>query len=110
MVSEIKAICKEKHKSIYFLERTLGFGNGSIAKWDKSAPSYDKVQKVADLLEVPISRIIGDADNKKSPAQKGEAVTQESVDSYIDSIDDPKLLSYMLQQIAKRQMELYSKN
>lgn len=34
------------------LERNLGFSNGSIAKWEKSFPSVDKVMKVADYFGV----------------------------------------------------------
>ena len=43
----IKSLCDEKNISIYKLEKELGFSNGTIAKWQQSVPTVDKLQKVA---------------------------------------------------------------
>lgn len=45
------------------LERELGFSNGSIAKWERTSPSIDKVQKVADYFGVSIDYIQGKTDD-----------------------------------------------
>ena len=36
------------------LEKTLGFGNGTIKKWGESSPSVDKLKKVADYFGVSV--------------------------------------------------------
>ncbi|MCD7120830.1 XRE family transcriptional regulator [Limosilactobacillus agrestis] len=46
----VKTIAKSQGKSIYRIERDLGFGNGMISKWNKSIPRADKLQAVADYL------------------------------------------------------------
>ena len=44
------------------LERILDFSGGSIARWDKSRPSVDKLQKVADYFEVSTDYLLGRTD------------------------------------------------
>lgn len=41
----IKDLAAQKKISVAELERTLGFGNGSISKWNKQSPSADKLKK-----------------------------------------------------------------
>lgn len=52
MLEIIQNLCKEKGTSIFKLEKELGFGNGTIYKWDKSSPAVDKLKKVAEYLGV----------------------------------------------------------
>ena len=37
----IKELATQRKISIAELERTLGFGNGSISKWNKQSPSAE---------------------------------------------------------------------
>lgn len=48
----IKELATQRKISIAELERTLGFGNGSISKWNKQSPSTEKLKKVADYFDV----------------------------------------------------------
>lgn len=41
------------------LENELGFGSSTISKWDKSAPSIDKLVKVADYFGVSLDYLVG---------------------------------------------------
>lgn len=50
----IRYLAKNAGISIPNLESTLGFGSGTISKWEKSAPSADKLQKVADYFNVTL--------------------------------------------------------
>ena len=49
----------KKKISVAELERTLGFGNGSISKWNKQSPSVDKLNKVADYFDVSVDYLLG---------------------------------------------------
>jgi len=51
-----------KDTSIPKLEKDLGFGKGSIYKWDKNSPSIDKLQKVADHFEMSVDSLIASID------------------------------------------------
>lgn len=55
----IKDLAVKKKISVAELERTLGFGNGSISKWNKQSPSVDKLNKVADYFDVSIDYLLG---------------------------------------------------
>ncbi|MGG3278897.1 helix-turn-helix domain-containing protein [Paenibacillus solani] len=50
IVENIKFLCNQHSVSIPKLGTELGFGNGAIYNWDKSSPSIDKVQKIADYF------------------------------------------------------------
>ena len=43
LVDRIKAAASEKGLTLAGIEKTLGFGNSTIRKWDKNSPSLDKV-------------------------------------------------------------------
>lgn len=46
----IKKLADEKGMSIAEVERKSDLGNGIIRRWDKSIPTADKLQNVADTL------------------------------------------------------------
>lgn len=45
----------------------MGFGNGTISRWDKSSPSVEKLQSVARVLNVSIPFLLGDVLYPNSP-------------------------------------------
>ena len=55
----IKDLTVQKKISVAELERTLGFGNGSISKWNRQSPSVDKLNKVADYFDVSVDYLLG---------------------------------------------------
>ena len=54
----IKDLTVQKKISVAELERTLGFGNGSISKWNRQVPNAVRLQEVADYLGVTSSYIL----------------------------------------------------
>lgn len=56
----IQNVCREKGMTITGLETQLGFGRGSIYKWDSHLPSVAKVKDVADVLGVTVDDLIND--------------------------------------------------
>lgn len=58
--SRIEKLCKTHNISRRKLEIDLGFGNGTIRRWDVSEPRAEKLQAVADYFGVSIKSLMGD--------------------------------------------------
>ncbi len=54
ILQRVESLCKEKGISISRLEKDCGIGNGTIKRWDESAPRIDTLKKVADYFVVSI--------------------------------------------------------
>lgn len=54
----IKKLANSEGLSIPKLEEKLGFGGGTISRWDKSAPSADKLAKIADRYNVTVNYLL----------------------------------------------------
>ena len=110
VVEKIKALCKENKTSIAAIERELGFGNGSIRKWDDASPAYERISAVANFLGVTVSDLTGDA--KKAPAQTGErkisdedmmfALWGDTTDVDKDDLDDVKRYAAFIRERKKK--------
>lgn len=59
LVEKIKALCDENHETLASLEKKLHLGNATIRKWDRSAPSADRLAKVADHFGVSVDYLLG---------------------------------------------------
>jgi len=59
MLEKIQKLCEGNNITIAALERTLGLGNGTIKKWGKTAPSGDRLAKVADYFNVTTDYLLG---------------------------------------------------
>lgn len=55
---QIKALCKEKKISVNQLEKELGFGGGTIYKWQTVSPSVANLQKVADFFNCTLDKLL----------------------------------------------------
>ena len=44
LYEKIKELAAQKHTSIRKIEEHLGYGNGTIRRWNKNKPNYDKIQ------------------------------------------------------------------
>lgn len=55
----IKELANQRKVSVAELERALGFGNGSISKWNKQSPSTEKLKQVADYFNVSLDYLVG---------------------------------------------------
>lgn len=55
----IRELANGRGLSLPNLESKLGFGNGTIVKWDKASPNTDKLQKVADYFAVSVDYLLG---------------------------------------------------
>ena len=58
MVNKIRQLCKESGNTLASLERSLGIGNGVIARWDIHNPTVDRVKAVADFFGVSVDELL----------------------------------------------------
>ena len=59
MYDAIKKRCKELGISVSQLERDLGYARGSVGKIDAHKPSYEKLKKIANYLEMDFYELAG---------------------------------------------------
>ena len=59
-VEKIQLLCKERNVRISNLEKSLGFANGYIRGLKKGTLPSDRLQKVANYFDVPVTQLIGD--------------------------------------------------
>lgn len=57
LLENIKIIAKSKKIPLYKIEKELNVSKGSISKWNKSKPSYDKLAKCAQILGVTVEEL-----------------------------------------------------
>lgn len=69
---KIKKLANDKGLSLPSLESELGFGNGTILKWDKSTPNADKLAKVADYFHVSVDYLLGREEDLSVLTEKDE--------------------------------------
>lgn len=58
LVDRIKIKCKEKNTSMNALEGELGFGNGTLRRWDERTPGADRLLILANRLEVSVDWLL----------------------------------------------------
>lgn len=56
--NKIQAFCRKNNTNFAQLEKALGFGKGTMQKWNKSNPGIDKVQAVADHFGVSVDELL----------------------------------------------------
>lgn len=64
ILNKIKELANLKQVSLAEIERQSGLSSGSITKWDKSSPSAEKLQSVADYLGVSMDYLLSRTENK----------------------------------------------
>ena len=58
LYENILVLCKKKGITVSHLEKTLGFGNSTIKKWETCSPKVENVKAVADFFGVKIDRLL----------------------------------------------------
>ena len=58
LLENIKKLCASRKISLSALEKTLGFGNSTIAKWANCSPTVEKLSLVADYFGVSVDSLL----------------------------------------------------
>ena len=68
LLEQIKIQCKKHNTSVVKLEDELGFGRGTIYKWENVSPTIQNLKKVADYFGCTIDDLL-----KEPPNEAGES-------------------------------------
>ena len=62
LYENVMKLCQDKNLKVTVLESELGFGRGTIGKWNngKGHMSVSHIKKLADYFGVSIDELIGD--------------------------------------------------
>ena len=55
---KVNYLCVKKHISVTKLEKSVGFGCGTIFGWRKGSPTVANLQKVADYFGISITKFL----------------------------------------------------
>lgn len=59
LLSNIRELCKKNNISVADLEKILGIGAGTISRWNKANPSFDKIKAIAKCFNISIDELSG---------------------------------------------------
>lgn len=94
VLQRIRQLCARRGTNISKIEKTLGYGNGTVSGWTKAkkqAP-YDRIVAIAEHLEVPVSALTG----AEMPAMpKHDGLSLEDIKAWVGSAEREELLDLM---------------
>lgn len=96
LLERVDKLINEKGMTRAELERKLDFSHGSIRNWDKSIPSGDKIQKVADFFDVSTDYLLGRTEKRKyyDLTEKDEKDIQKQLELLIEDISNAAALAF----------------
>lgn len=88
----VRHLAKQRSISIPNLEKELGFGAGTISRWDKSSPGVDKIQAIADYFGVTVDYLLGRETGIKKElpdlTPKDEREIAKQLENMMNNLDD----------------------
>lgn len=102
--NRVKDLAEAHQITVAELERTLGLGNGTIARWDHRSPSSEKLQMVAKYFNVSVDFLLG---NDKRATDGPEAINDSL--GTIMSFDGKPVTDHD-RKVMKDLLESYLKN
>ena len=98
----VRSLAKSKNISLTVLEEILGFGAGTISKWDKSTPNADKLNAVAKYFEVSMDYLLT---GEEDPANTVNSVS-ESGQNVCGDRDIARRIEQILKELKTYQHDL----
>ena len=59
LLSKIRELCKKHNITVAYLEKKMRMGAGTISRWNKASPSFDKIISIAQYFKVSIDYLAG---------------------------------------------------
>ena len=114
LYERIKELAKSKGYSINRLEKELGFARSSINKFNTNKPSIEKIQQIADFLEISVDTIT-ETDTSSEESKKEELNSKDERDIAKDLDNIMRKLesgengpaSYDGEELSEEAMELF---
>ena len=107
LYEKIKELADGQKISIRRLEELLGYGNGTIRRWEKQTPGVDKIQKVADYFGVSVDYLLGRTEKKNyyelTEKEKNDIAIQ--ADELIEGIANGENLNFYGEPATKDQKD-----
>lgn len=100
-VERVKAICKERKIPIYKLEKDLGFSNGYISQLKKGSLPDDRLEKVADYLDVSVAYLMSGEEAEYYTNPEAAEMAQEIFENR-----DLRLLFDVAKDVTPEQLKL----
>lgn len=86
LYEQIRDIAKSKGYSVNRLEQELGFARSSINKFNKNKPSVEKLQQIADFLNVSLDFLMTGQEESKEKAPELTARDERDIAKDLDRI------------------------
>lgn len=88
LLDRVDGLINEHSMTRAELERKTGLSAGSIRNWNKSIPSVDKLNKVADFFGVSVDYLIGRTEKRRyyDLTKKDKRNIQKELQSLIDDL------------------------
>lgn len=101
ILERIQLLCKEGNTNPSNLEVELGFGKGTLYKWNKSSPNTDKLSAVADYFDVSIDWLLGKTEFRKLPNEEELMNEVKRIEDFTkrDKKDIAVTMNFLLEQL-----------
>lgn len=92
LYERIRDIAKTKGYSVNRLEQELGFARSSISKFNRNTPSAEKIQQIADFLNVSVDYLLNGKEVAEPKEQSLTAKDEKDIDKILKQTEE-RLLS-----------------
>lgn len=101
VLERIQLLCKENGTNPSSLESELGFGKGTMYKWNKVSPNTDRLSAVADYFGVSIDWLLGKTEFRMLPDEDKVAAELDRYVSFVsgDKKDIANTMNFLLDQL-----------
>ncbi|HJA92098.1 MAG TPA: helix-turn-helix domain-containing protein [Candidatus Eisenbergiella merdipullorum] len=92
LYERIRDIAKSKGFSVNRLEQELGFARSSISKFNRNTPSAEKIQQIADFLNVSVDYILNGKEVDEPKEQSLNVKDEKDIEKILKQTEE-RLLS-----------------
>lgn len=98
ILDNIDTILAELKMSRSALEKKAGIGRQSVEKWDKSIPRLDMILRVAEVLGVPLSRLLEGTElqTEKTATPEDDGSADDVILRFLRSLPKERLRGILL--------------